>query len=130
MKYILPFLYLPLTLAIFASQPIATDTSRNITYHGVYYDGVESFIGIHYVHDTGRENRFKPPILYVPEAGTIIFATTTGPACPQATKLGGHTLVPSISEDCLRLNVWRPNGTVAGWNLPVLVWIYGGEMLL
>ena len=30
------------------------------------------------------------------------------------------------SEDCLYLNIYRPKGTKAGDNLPVLFWIFGG----
>lgn len=30
------------------------------------------------------------------------------------------------SEDCLSINIQRPNGTKAGDNLPVLMWIHGG----
>lgn len=31
-----------------------------------------------------------------------------------------------IGEDCLNLNVVRPEGAYPGLDLPVLVWIYGG----
>lgn len=33
-----------------------------------------------------------------------------------------------VSEDCLYLNVWRPEGTKAGDNLPVLVYVHGGSL--
>ena len=34
------------------------------------------------------------------------------------------------SEDCLTLNIWRPDGKKAQRNesLPVLVWLYGGGL--
>ena len=31
-----------------------------------------------------------------------------------------------MSEDCLTLNVYRPQGTNEGASLPVMVWIHGG----
>ena len=31
-----------------------------------------------------------------------------------------------MSEDCLFLNIWRPNGTTSSDSLPVAVWIHGG----
>ena len=33
------------------------------------------------------------------------------------------------SEDCLFLNVWAPSGSVAGAELPVLVWVHGGAYI-
>lgn len=36
----------------------------------------------------------------------------------------------SKAEDCLKLNVWRRNGTQAGDKLLVLLYIHGGELIL
>ncbi|CAK3744481.1 Hypothetical predicted protein [Lecanosticta acicola] len=112
--------------------PVAKDGNQ-VVYEGFYRDQVETFLGIRYAEDTGGPNRFKPPIPYQPSPGTNIKATETGPACPQPT---GAQLLPlylgnitTISEDCLRLNVIRPNGTHPGSNLPVLVFIHGGSFI-
>jgi len=113
---------------------------RNVTYTGFYNDTVEGFLGIRYAQDTGGQHRFKPPRPYLPPAGSVLQATQGGPACPQqpATKNAPPSIFNSltggppaeISEDCLRLNVWRPTGTNEGDPLPVLVYIYGGGLLL
>ena len=129
MKYSLILLCVASTLAAPASSSPPLAKSCDVTYQGCYQSDVESFIGIRYARDTGGGNRFKPPVPYTPEAGSTVSATKPGPACPQATKVMGFSTVSAISEDCLRLNVWRPNGTTAGDKLPVLVWIYGGKWL-
>ncbi|CZT21145.1 related to para-nitrobenzyl esterase [Ramularia collo-cygni] len=119
---------LPIFYAIVAADP--TVTVGDVTYEGLYKDQVESWLGIRYGQDTSGSNRFKPPRAYEPVSGTTVHANDPGPACPQATgpptgvlSVGG---IPSASEDCLRLNVARPNGTEACDKLPVMVYIHGG----
>lgn len=114
--------------------PTATNVhGQGVTYSGLYQNEIEGFLGIRYAHDTGGENRFKPPIAYTPGANSSIDATNAGPSCPQGKSHGIFTVwdnydyITEISEDCLALNVWRPNGTKAGDALPVLVYIHGGS---
>ena len=104
--------------------PVATGChDGNVTYSGVYASENEVFFGIKYGQNTGGENRFKPPVPYVPPKNSVIEAVSPGFACPQEQE---PPAIFPISEDCLALNVWRPNGTKAGDDLPVLVYIYGG----
>ncbi|KAF7188014.1 Secreted lipase [Pseudocercospora fuligena] len=110
---------------------VPTAKTNGVTYHGFHRDRVEAFLGIQYAEDTGGENRFRPPIPYEHPDGSIVQATKPGSACPQDE---GLTLIPlylgnytDISEDCLRLNVFRPNGSKAGDKLPVMVYIHGGS---
>ncbi|WGK83822.1 carboxylesterase family protein [Vibrio aestuarianus] len=51
-----------------------------------------------------------------------IDATQFGDACPQI-----KATTQAQSEDCLNLNIWRPEGTVQGEDLPVYVFIHGGD---
>lgn len=112
-------------------RPSACNDVTSVTFNGLYKDQVEAFLGIPYAQDTGGQHRFKPPRPYSFDNGSSISAQSPGPACPQ--ELGAQTLplylgnITEISEDCLRLNVNRPNGTNAGDKLPVMVYIHGGS---
>lgn len=123
----------PFCLADSPSGPVVTNAhGSGVTYNGLYANDIEAFVGIRYGQDTGGESRFRPPVPYTPAAGSTIDATSAGPACPQRidhrkqNPFNAYSYVTEISEDCLRLNLWRPNGTKAGDKLPVLVYIYGG----
>ena len=77
---------------------------------------VESFKGITFAEAT----RFD-------HSNTVDFsgdidATQFGDACPQI-----KATTQAQSEDCLNLNIWRPEGTVQGEDLPVYVFIHGGD---
>lgn len=128
----LPWLYLLSTLSLALAEPTVVDQHSNVTYQGFVRNDIEVFLGIRYAEDTGGENRFKPPQLYVPDNGSTINATAYGPACPQP--LGRPGLYPlylsnitDVSEDCLNLNIARPNTTDELSQHPVMVWIHGGS---
>lgn len=110
--------------------PTAKDTKNDVTYEGLVRNDIEVFLNIPYGEDTAGENRFKPPKLHIPEAGSTIKALSYGPACPQPLGAGFVPLVlgeiTEVSEDCLNLNVARPRGASEADRLPVMVWIHGG----
>lgn len=85
---------------------------------------VDAFKGIRYAEPPIGEHRWQPPRPACPWSG-IVEANTLGPGCPQQTfpRRGAGVIG---SEDCLRLNLWRPAGTKAGAGLPVMVWLHGG----
>lgn len=72
--------------------------------------------------------RFEPPVR-VPFAGVPAPGGTAGPVAPQTPgmleQMFGQT-EPSLSEDCLSLNVFAPADAGPGSALPVLHWIHGG----
>lgn len=115
-----------------AAGPVVHDADKDVTYHGLSRNGIEVFLNIPYGQDTSGENRFRPPRPHSSPRGSAIDATAYGPACPQA--LGpwvppiSLTNITKISEDCLNLNIARPEGEcVEGEKLPVLVYIHGGS---
>jgi para-nitrobenzyl esterase len=81
-----------------------------------------SYKGIPYAAPPVGELRFKPPQPPVSRTGTLE-AFEFGPSCIQDEILGSGGKSKAFSEDCLTLNIWRPqkSGT-----FPVMVWIHGG----
>ena len=90
-------------------------------------NGVTVYRGIPFALAPTGERRWAPPEA-VPDWEGVREATQFGPACPQPapqpvsiyySKLG------EVSEDCLSLNVWVPDGAEEA---PVFVWIHGGSL--
>lgn len=77
---------------------------------------VESFKGIKFA----EAERFEHSDIV--DLGSDIDATSFGDACPQLKTVSQNT-----SEDCLNLNIWRPVGVDADADLPVYVFIHGGD---
>ena len=93
---------------------------------------VRVFRGIPYAAPPTGKARFRPPEPAAPWAGTLD-AGSFGPSSMQVTTGPFSGTIPcnevtDVSEDCLTLNVWTPDGDVSG--LPVLLWIYGGAFLI
>ncbi|MEZ9619782.1 carboxylesterase family protein, partial [Vibrio sp. 10N.261.51.A1] len=78
---------------------------------------VESFKGIQYA----EAQRFEHSEVVNLVEGTLD-ATQFGYACPQL-----KTTTQTQDENCLNLNIWRPAGVDADADLPVYVFIHGGD---
>ncbi|KAJ7717684.1 alpha/beta-hydrolase [Mycena metata] len=83
--------------------------------------GTEKWLGIPFAEPPLR---FKAPV----PIKTLLFdgvrnASTFGNACPQPYF---DWLNAEIAEDCLFLNIWRPENTTVDAKLPVLFWIHSG----
>ncbi|KAF8896552.1 alpha/beta-hydrolase [Infundibulicybe gibba] len=85
-------------------------------------NGTEKWLGIPYAQPPVGLLRFKAPVPITKSSTAVKVASSFGNACPQ---VAGNLGAP-IAEDCLFLNVWRPQNTPANAGLPVLVWIHGG----
>ncbi len=83
----------------------------------------QAFLGIPFANSTAGENRFKAPIPVDTWKETLV-ADDFGPSCPEEASIG----IPQ-SEDCLSINVWRPERTETGSSLPVMTFIYGGAFI-
>lgn len=85
-------------------------------------DGVEVYKGIPFAAPPVGDGRWAAPR---PAAGWSgpRDAGAFGPVCPQARAPSAVGPGRAQSEDCLTLNVWRPEGATKA---PVMVWIHGG----
>ncbi len=86
---------------------------------------VSESLGIPYAAPPVGALRWQPPQPAAPWHG-IREATSFAPHCAQP---GSPFGVASTSEDCLYLNVYAPAGA-RGRNLPVMVWIHGGSLVV
>ncbi|KIK53318.1 hypothetical protein GYMLUDRAFT_63723 [Collybiopsis luxurians FD-317 M1] len=121
--------FLPLTLTLIGLIQAQSDSLVVHTTSGIFRgvesgNGTERWLGIRFANPPVGLLRFKAPVPFNGENDSSVkTATTFGNACPQPP---GDVGAP-ISEDCLFINVWRPQDTTANAKLPVLVWIYGGQ---
>lgn len=103
-----------------------TVTVKNGTYQGLYspeYDQ-DFFLGMRYAQPAERFELARP--LDTPWNGTAL-ATEYPPHC---VGYGSDNIGYTVAEDCLFLNVVRPAGIDADANLPVVVWIHGGGLVM
>lgn len=87
---------------------------------GTYEKGIYSFKGIPYATPPIKDLRWKAPRPHPPWEN-IYQATTFRGMSPQFLLFFGWVIG---DEDCLYLNIWRPQSLET--NLPVYVWIHGG----
>ncbi|KAF8071645.1 alpha/beta-hydrolase [Lyophyllum atratum] len=126
----LVLIFLLATYESFAASTasLALDVRLRIgTFRGVSTTaGIEKWLGIRFAQPPVGSLRFKAPVPITRASSAVIDASKFGNACPQpAADLGAP-----IAEDCLFLNVFRPQGTCSKAGLPVLVWMHGGAFTL
>jgi para-nitrobenzyl esterase len=90
---------------------------------GTVAGAVDEFLGIPYAAPPVGALRWAPPQPAAHWSG-IRPATSFAPHCPQIVSPFG---LPSTSEDCLFLNVFKPSRGPS--NRPVMVWIHGGALV-
>ncbi|MGP3928973.1 carboxylesterase/lipase family protein [Nonomuraea sp. KM88] len=106
-----------------AGPEVGLDSGR---IRGVYDGDVARYRGIPYAQPPTGDLRWQPPRPVARWPG-VRDATTSGPACPQASE---NPKESSEEEDCLTLDVTVPRKTgprkVSGEPRPVMVWLHGG----
>jgi carboxylesterase type B len=118
------------SLACSTPAPSVHLESSDVRFTGTLSNDTESFLNIRFGQDTSGSNRFAPPKPYTYPSGSVVNASQSGAACPQAQDPDADfplfANVTDISEDCLTLRIDRPANTSSSSPLPVLVFIYGG----
>ncbi|EPE33253.1 alpha/beta-Hydrolase [Glarea lozoyensis ATCC 20868] len=94
-----------------------------------YRSDITVFKGIPYATPPTGSLRWKAPLPVTPWTG-IKNASTFGAECaqmvsPTASIFGSANA--TVSEDCLYMNIWKPQNATGLSKLPVYVWIYGGR---
>nr|XP_034378073.1 pyrethroid hydrolase Ces2a isoform X3 [Arvicanthis niloticus] len=99
--------------------------------------GVHTFLGIPFAKPPVGPLRFAPP--EAPEPWRGVRDGTSEPAmCLQTDMMNLEVMkemkmtmssIP-MSEDCLYLNIYTPAHAHEGSNLPVMVWIHGGALVI
>lgn len=128
MKKILAILF---CLATFQSQASAERPKAQIdtgVLQGIIEHNMQVFKGIPYAAPPVGELRWRPPQPAKAWTGTRD-ASKFADSCPQpyVKNLSTGLALPG-NEDCLHLNVFTPIQSAK--NLPVMVWIHGGGMLV
>jgi len=113
------------TLGLAPSQPMVVTTEGIVA--GVHRDGASEFFGIPYAEPPIGALRWQPPQPHAKWTG-IWEATSFGGECVQYQ--AGLFAHPSLTEDCLYLNVFTPDNyaTTPNDHRGVLVWFPGGAM--
>ncbi|CAO1628976.1 unnamed protein product [Sympodiomycopsis kandeliae] len=112
-------------LAAPSASPLVK-TPHQGTFQGLFNStsNVEAFYGIPFAKPPVGELRFaKPKKLEAYSKKDVRDATKLNKACLQS---GRPDASVQSDEDCLYLQVHRPQGTKKGDDLPVMLWIYGG----
>lgn len=115
------------TLSSYAAErPVVQIAAGQL--QGATEHNMQVFKGIPYAAPPVGDLRWRPPQPATAWTG-VRDASQFGDSCPQpyVKNLSNGLGLPG-SEDCLKLNVFAP--TKPGKNLPVMVWIHGGGLLV
>ncbi|XP_011307022.1 carboxylesterase 5A [Fopius arisanus] len=100
---------------------------------------VTVYLGIPYAQPPVGDLRFRPPVTDPPVTWSDTRnATQFAPSCQQTRKFMKHEKLfrqllpqdfeePGVSEDCLYLNLYVPDGPPPEDGWPVMVWFHGGD---
>lgn len=114
-----------------ANPPVAGSLTKMVKMNdgpvqGIKTDGVNAFLGIPYAAAPVGELRWQPP-QPAPKATQTLQAVKFQKTCPQPER--GVFASPSVTEDCLYLNIFAPAAGKKPTKRPVMVWLHGGGLM-
>lgn len=135
---------------VFADPKVTVNGDQVIT--GIVADDVEQFLGLPFAEPPVGNLRFRHPVDYqgsyhnfqatkfsksclsINPVGLVsalnYITTPLNPVLGQISPIITRLLnTVDTSEDCLYLNIYRPEGTEPNARLPVMIWYYGGAFL-
>ncbi len=102
-------------------------TTKNGILKGVVEDEVAVFKGIPFAAAPLGALRWKAPMPSKPWTG-VRMSDKFSPICMQTGMYPKDSPIEEMSEDCLYLNIWKPEKTDTK-KLPVMLWFYGGGLV-
>jgi len=130
-KYIKPaalgmLLFLGISFHVFAqTTPLPIVKTEGGLVEGILEEGIVVYRGIPFVAQPVGDLRWRAPQPVQPWEG-VLKTQQFCPACPQPSNIVTAFYTKyGMSEECLYLNIWKPEGSTEE-KLPVMVWIYGG----
>lgn len=107
------------------AQEVAT---KNGVLKGVIEDEIEVFKGVPFAAAPVGDLRWKAPKPFKAWNG-IRLVNKFSPICMQIGMYPKNSPIEEMSEDCLYLNIWKPQKETNTNKLPVMVWFYGGGLV-
>jgi carboxylesterase type B len=118
-------------VSVFSSAGNVVDTGYAQYRGNLSFPNTVAYLGIPYAEPPLGELRFRAPLplnttrVAAEAGGKVVDATEYPNFCIQGSTGAGDP-GGAGSEDCLKVNIYAPNGAKKGSNLPVLVYIHGG----
>ena len=114
-----------LYMSILYAQEVAT---KNGVLKGVIEDEIEIFKGVPFAAAPVGDLRWQAPKPFKSWNG-VRLVNKFSPICMQIGMYPKDSPLEEMSEDCLYLNIWKPQKETNTDKLPVMVWFYGGGLI-